>query len=205
MKGRVKKLNKNVISIIAAVCIIVMSAIIAVVGYNSISEVYGNNSIISGDLYFMSKNQKVTSVPIDEPVSLHVFIGLSANATNDQYYVINLDSLDFDIYNLNSENKITIQASEGNIIECQVRDKGDGTGEIIVSGWNSGTTLSFNLTGEFHEKGKTTATMVTNDTFSNGLLTAEIESYGENLIEYSNTKNVNYDSCLLYTSDAADE
>lgn len=108
MKGRVKKLNKNVISIIASVCIIVMSAIIAVVGYNSISEVYGNNSIISGDLYFMSKNQKVTSVPIDEPVSLHVFIGLSANATNDQYYVINLDSLDFDIYNLNSENKITI-------------------------------------------------------------------------------------------------
>ncbi len=203
MKGRVKKLNKNVISIIAAVCIIVMSAIIAVVGYNSISEVYGNNSIISGDLYFMSKNQKVTSVPIDEPVSLHVFIGLSANATNDQYYVINLDSLDFDIYNLNSENKITIQASEGNIIECQVRDKGDGTGEIIVSGWNSGTTLSFNLTGEFHEKGKTTATMVTNDTFSNGLLTAEIESYGENLIEYSNTKNVNYDS-LVVSKDGTD-
>lgn len=203
MKGKVKKLNQNVISIIVAICIIVMSAVIAVVGYNSISEVYGNDSIISGDLYFMSKNQKVTSVPIDEPVSLHVFIGLSANATNDQYYVINLDNLDFDIYNLNSENKITIQASEGNTIECQVRDKGDGTGEIIVSGWNSGTTLSFNLTGEFHEKGKTIATMVTNETFSNGLLTAEIESYGENLIEYSNTKTVNYDS-LVISKDGTD-
>lgn len=197
MKSVVKKLNKKMISIIAVICIIAISAIIAVIGYTSISEVYGNDSIISGDLYFMSKNQKVSSVPIDEPVSLHVFIGLSANASNDQYYVINLDNLDFDIYNLNSENKITIQASEGNTIECWVRDKGDGTGEIIVSGWNSGTTLSFNLTGEFHEKGKTTATMVTNDTFSNGLLTAEIESYGENLIEYSNTKTVNYNSLFV--------
>ena len=203
MKSGVKRLNRNMISIIVAICIIVMSMIIAVVGYNSISEVYGNDSIISGDLYFMSKNQKVTSVPIDEPASLHVFIGLSANATNDQYYVINLDNLNFDIYNLNSENKITIQASEGNIIECQVRDKGDGTGEIIISGWNSGTTLSFNLTGEFHEKGKTTATMVTNETFSNGLLTAEIESYGDNLIEYSNTKTVNYDS-LVISKDGTD-
>lgn len=197
MKNMAKILNKKVIYIITAISIIVVSTIIGVIAYNSVSEVYGNDSIISGDLYFMSKNQKVSSIPINEPVSLHVFIGLSANASNDQYYVINLDNLDFDIYNLNSENKITIQASEGNTIECQVRDKGDGTGEIIVSGWNSGTTLSFNLTGEFHEKGKTTATMVTNDTFSNGLLTAEIESYGENLIEYSNTKTVNYNSLFV--------
>ena len=195
--NKFKKLDKRVITIISIVCLILVSAVIAALAESSTSEIYGNESIISGDLYFMSKNQKVTSIPVDEPVSLHVFIGLSASATSDQYYVIDLDSLDFDIYNLNSENKIKIQASEGNIIEAWVRDKGDGTGEIVISGWKSGTTLSFNLTGEFHEKGKTTATMATNKNFSNGKLTAEIESYGENLIEYSNSKNVNYNSLYI--------
>ena len=195
--NKFKKLDERVITIISIVCLILVSAVIAALAESSTSEIYGNESIISGDLYFMSKNQKVTSIPVDEPVSLHVFIGLSASATSDQYYVIDLDSLDFDIYNLNSENKIKIQASEGNIIEAWVRDKGDGTGEIVISGWKSGTTLSFNLTGEFHEKGKTTATMATNKNFSNGKLTAEIESYGENLIEYSNSKNVNYNSLYI--------
>ena len=95
--NKFKKLDERVITIISIVCLILVSAVIAALAESSTSEIYGNESIISGDLYFMSKNQKVTSIPVDEPVSLHVFIGLSASATSDQYYVIDLDSLDFDI------------------------------------------------------------------------------------------------------------